>query len=475
MIIKSDKETFQNYLKDASNYKGNADKVFLVESSKDIQDIITKANKENFKVTIQGSRTGLTGSAIPLNGTIISTEKLTKCEINQEEKTAWVQPGIKYFEFNNILKENKLYFPPNPTETTSTIGGNVGTNASGSRTFKYGATRDWVQELKIILPNGVDFHIKRGEVTLKNKIEFLDYSIPFNDINMPSIKHAAGYYLKPGMDLIDLFIGSEGTLGIIHEIKLKLLEIPKNLIGLIIFFKNESELFNFLELIRDSSNKKINPRLIEYFDKNSLNVLRKFYNQLNEEYHSALWIEQEENDENIIDEILSEWYELISNNSSFSDDVWVALDDKQHTEFAKFRHKLPEEVYENLTSNNSFKIGTDTAVESKYFRNYYRELYEDLENLNLEYLVFGHIGNSHLHANIFYKNENEMLLAKQFYRDLIKKTVSLGGTVSAEHGIGKIKKEYLYEMFQDEINTMIQIKKTIDPNLILAPDNLFNI
>jgi len=164
-----------------------------------------------------------------------------------------------------------------------------------------------------------------------------------------------------------------------------------------------------------------------------------------------------------MDDILSHWYDKISNLSSFHEDTWVAIDDKQHKEFAKFRHKLPEEVYENLTSNNSFKIGTDTAVEYKYFKDYYNELYQELDKLNLNYLVFGHIGNSHLHANIFYQNESEMNIAKDFYKRLIQKTVSIGGTVSAEHGIGKIKKQYLYEMFPDDIELMKQIKKNIRP------------
>lgn len=473
MIIKEDKSTFLDYLKDASNYQGDAEKLFIVEKKDDIIEIIKNANVSKTKVSIQGARTGLTGAAIPNDGYIISTEKLNKYVLNIENKTIWVEPGLKYYELNNILKEKGLFFPPNPTETSSSIGGNVGTNASGSRTYKYGATRNWVDEIKLILPNGEDFHLKRGQYKVQDKIEFNNYSIPIKDINMPSIKHAAGYYIKPNMDLIDLFIGSEGTLGIIYDIKLRLLEIPKYLIGLIIFFKDKNELFDFLQIIRDSDNLLISPRLIEYFDKNSLQVLRKHFTQLKDDFHSAIWIEQEVNDDVFMDKSLEEWYNLIENTSSFPDATWVATEDKQHIEFANFRHKLPEEVYEHLTSNNTFKIGTDTAVESQFFEEYYDYLYSELNKLNLDYLVFGHIGNSHLHANIFYKTQEEMKLAKEFYMRLIKKTVAINGTVSAEHGIGKIKKEYLYEMFPNDIELMRNIKQTLDPNLILSPDNLF--
>ena len=472
MVIKEDKSMFLDYLKDASNYQGDAEKLFIVENKDDIIEIVKNANISKANLSIQGARTGLTGGAIPNSGYIISTEKLNKHTLNIDEKTIWVEPGLKYFELNDILKEVDLFFPPNPTETSSSIGGNVGTNASGSRTFQYGATRNWVEEIKVILPNGEDFHLKRGQFIVKDKIEFLNYSTQIKDIKMPTIKHAAGYYIKPNMDLIDLFIGSEGTLGIIYDIKLRLLEIPKHLIGLIVFFKNKKELFDFLGFTRDSNNSLISPRLIEYFDKNSLNVLKKHYSQLKDDFNSAIWVEQEVNDE-LMDKSLEEWYNLIENTSSFPDATWIATEDKQHHEFARFRHKLPEEVYEHLTGNNTFKIGTDTAVESHLFEAYYDYLYNELEKLELDYLVFGHIGNSHLHANIFYKNQEEMKLAKEFYMRLIKKTVSMGGTVSAEHGIGKIKKEYLYEMFPNDIELMRNIKQTLDPNLILSPDNLF--
>jgi D-lactate dehydrogenase (cytochrome) len=478
MIIKEDKSTFENYLKDASNYTGSADVLYIPESIEELKELIQKIISEKKKITIQGSRTGLTGSAVSTEGVICSTELLTHCSINKDEKTAWVGPGLKYFELEQELKNLNLFFPPNPTETTSSIGGNLGANASGSRTFKYGATRNWVEEIKIILPNGNDFHLKRGEIFAENNIlKFLEYQIEFEDIYMPEIKHSAGYYLRDGMDLIDLFIGSEGTLGVIYDIKLKLLQRPSELLGLIIYFADKDELFNFLEDVRDksilnfNSKNEISARLIEYFDKNSLNILRKYYNQVPENVHSAIWIEQEIEENQ--DDFIEKWYEIIQKYTRLADSTWTAIDDKQHIEFAKFRHKLPEEVYENLSSKNIQKIGTDTAVKSVYFKDYYDYLYNELDSLGLDYIVFGHIGNSHLHANVFYKNENEMKLAKDFYMSLIKKTISLGGTVSAEHGIGKIKKPYLKEMYGEKLNTMIKIKQILDPNLLFGNGNLF--
>lgn len=481
MIIKSDKSTFENYLKDASNYSGDCDKLILVENKDEIISIFKDANLSNTKITIQGSRTGLTGSAVSENGILISSELLNHCNIDFDNKFAWVGPGLKYFELNDQVKKYNLFFPPNPTETTSSIGGNIATNASGSRTFKYGATREWVEEIKIILPNGDDLHIKRGSTKVENNIiKFLNYEIEFEDIFMPEIKHAAGYYLKNGMDLIDLFIGSEGTLGFIYDVKLKLLDIPNELIGLIIFFKNKDEMLSFVSEVRNVSiinfNKtgEISARLIEYFDKNSLNILKNHYPQIPVNVHSAIWIEQEVENSTNIDDYLEKWLNLIEKHSSLFEETWTALTDSEHIEFAKFRHKLPEEVYENLANKNIQKIGTDTAVESSIFNDYYDYLYNELDLLELDYIVFGHIGNSHLHANIFYQNTDEMKKAKEFYKRLINYTVNLKGTVSAEHGIGKIKKEYLEIMYKNKINVMKNIRKLIDKNLILGEGNLFN-
>ena len=118
MVIKEDKSMFLDYLKDASNYQGDAEKLFIVENKDDIIEIVKNANISKANLSIQGARTGLTGGAIPNSGYIISTEKLNKHTLNIDEKTIWVEPGLKYFELNDILKEVDLFFPPNPTETS---------------------------------------------------------------------------------------------------------------------------------------------------------------------------------------------------------------------------------------------------------------------------------------------------------------------------------------------------------------------
>lgn len=477
MIQKKEKSEFQSYLVDASNYKGNAGKLVIPESKKELIQSIKEANESKTPITFSGARTGLTGSAIPNEGIIISLEKLNHFYFDSDTKTFTCGPGLIHKELDLMLLDHKRFLPPNPTETLSSIGGNIATNASGSRTFKYGATREWVQELDLILADGTELNLSRQNPQQNLDLLLSIYpTLQFSDINMPDIKHAAGYYLKKGMDPIDLFIGSEGTLACIASAKLKSNEISSGLLGFIIYFQKTNDLLDFVDSTRKMSKDPesiIDARLIEYFDSNSLNVLRKHYSEV-PNYQGAIWIEQEcEHHE--IDLMIEKWYDHIEKFNVDMDKIWVAQNDKEHREFAEFRHKLPEEVYENLADSGREKIGTDCAVPDHLFTDYYYWMYKNLESLDIPFLVFGHIGNSHLHANIFYKNDLEMKRAKEFYIQLIDKTIALGGTVSAEHGIGKIKKVYLEKMFKGfGINKMKEIKDIFDPNNLLGKGNLFS-
>jgi len=489
MIIKNKIDELENYLTDASNYKSKAEKVYIPDDKNELQNLLKKLYNNNIPYTISGARTGLTGSACPDKGVIISLEKFDEIKINANKLLATVGTGVIHKDLDNELRKMNLFFPPNPTETNSSIGGNLGTNASGSRTFKYGATRNWVKSIKMLLANGEEIQIERNKIySSNNKLCFTtsegnDYELYIDDIGMPEIKHAAGYYIKKNMDLIDLFIGMEGTLGVIYEAELIVLEKPVYVLGLIIFFDRRTSMMSFVNDVRENSitnNKKtikntdcISARVIEYFDKYSLDLLRNKYSQIKTDVECAIWVEQEyalENEEII----LEKWYSKIERYSLFSEDTWTALNEKEHQEFHDFRHELPVQVYEHLSFKNE-KIGTDTAVSISNFNEFYKYLYAKLDSLGLPYLVFGHIGNCHLHANIFYNNKEEMQKAKTFYFEIIKETIRLNGTVSAEHGIGKIKKPYLKEMFKDNIKMMIDIKKILDPKNLLGQGNLFEI
>ncbi len=483
MIIKEDKSEFESYLVDAANIKGNCNKVYFPETAEEIKQIIENANKEKINVTISAARTGLNGGSIPQNGILISTEKLNKIiSIDSTTKTAIVEPGVQLAELQNELTKQKLFYPPDPTETNCSLGGTVANNASGARTFKYGPTRNFVNAINAVLPNGKEVFIKRGENLFHNyKTNFFSedntlINIEAPNYEMPNVKHAAGYFSKPQMDLIDLFIGAEGTLCVITKIELKLLELPQNIISMIIFFNDEDDIFKFVKESKNISQAKdniLNLREIEFFDKNTLSLLKSNFQNIPPNAKGAIWIEQETNLENE-DQLLLMIEDLVEKHNGNVENIWFAIDENERKKLKEFRHSVPLKVNDIISGRDLVKVGTDTAVPDKEFYNFYLNTINLIEQNNIDYVVYGHIGNSHLHFNMLPKTKAELKLCKNLYAQICKNSVELGGTISAEHGIGKLKRDYLLDMFGEEnIIKMAKTKKMLDPNMILNIGNIF--
>jgi D-lactate dehydrogenase (cytochrome) len=490
MIIKSDKDQINDYLKDASNTKGFCDAVYFPESVEDIQKILKKAAEQKTRLTVCGNRTGLTGAAVPMGGIVISTEKLNKIiEINEQEKFVVVEPGVL---LSNLIKEintHNLYYPPDPTELNCFIGGIVATNASGAKSFKYGATRTFVQSLDVILSTGELLTIKRGELfATGNKLalktsskRIIELDLP--RIEMPNTKNAAGFYSKKNMDAIDLFIGSEGTLGIITRIKLELLDYPEKVFSGVIFFNSEENAFNFIREVRqesyesrkEKSKNEIDALALEFFDKNSLAFLRNEYTRIPSNTAAAVWLEQEttiEKEEKIFDIYIK----LIQKCNGNLNESWIAVSEKDREEIESFRHSISAKVNEYITLNNFRKLGTDIAVPDSELLNFFRHLKNEVEKIKLDYVVYGHFGNSHIHLNMLPKNNMEFECAKILYKQFCHEAIEAGGTFSAEHGVGKNKKEFLKQLYgQEAIEKMIEIKRILDPGLILGIGNVFDI
>jgi D-lactate dehydrogenase (cytochrome) len=232
MQVKTRIEELQNYLTDASNMQGGfADKLFIPESADELAEILRQANQEKIAVTISGARTGTVGGAIAFGGYIISLEKLNKIkEVSKSRLFAEVEAGVVLMDLQRAVERENLFYPPDPTEWSCQIGGTVATNASGAKSFKYGATRKYVERLEIVLANGEFLDIKRGENFAENGYIKLRTRAGNNiSAKIPTYlppntrKNASGYFSSEKLDAIDFFIGSEGTLGVITEIDLKIL------------------------------------------------------------------------------------------------------------------------------------------------------------------------------------------------------------------------------------------------------------
>ena len=490
MIIKTSPDEIQNYLLDSSNFKGFCDAVYFPENEQDISEILKEAFRKNIAVTISGNGTGLTGARVPRGGIVISTEKLNRIiELNREQLYAVVEPGVLLFEFQEKVKEQNLMYPPDPTEKNCYLGGTVATNASGEKTFKYGPTRNYVVEMDIVLPDGDLLKLKRGSViadgyklSIKTEADRI-INIDLPDYKMPATKNAAGYYCKKDMDAIDLFIGSEGTLGVISKIKLKLIPLPEKLISCVVFFKKEINALNFIAKARDISintRLRLDPRCIEalaleYFDERTLKFLLDDKPRIPSAAKAGVWFEQEVTMENE-DTFFEEWMNLINEFHGDEESAWFAVTEDDKKKIQEFRHSISEKINEYIAKNNLKKLGTDAAVPDDKFEELYYYCKKLVEEEKLNFVIYGHAGNSHIHLNMLPKNEEEYNTGVNIYREICKKAIVLGGTISAEHGIGKLKTDYFLLMYgQDTIDKMIGLKKIFDPDMILGRGNIFNI
>ncbi|OGC37276.1 hypothetical protein A2526_04775 [candidate division WOR-1 bacterium RIFOXYD2_FULL_36_8] len=271
--------------------------------------------------------------------------------------------------------------------------------------------------------------------------------------------------------MIDLFIGSEGTLGVITEIEIKLIPNFHDTFDIIVFFLNEETAITFVEKARIETDVL----KLEYFDNKALNLLRPSYPKLPSHAATAVYMETEIT-ESIQNTYLDKWARLLENLGADMEKSWLGVTNKQKEELKEFRHSMAEHINEKFKKHHSIKFASDIAVpDGKLMEmiNFYNDKLSAISH-KLFHVKFGHIGQNHLHVNLVPNTPNDIPLAKEIIADFVRKGVSLGGTCSAEHGIGKIKHDYLKMMYGDKgIEEMIKIKKTFDPQDILNRGNIF--
>jgi FAD/FMN-containing dehydrogenase len=435
-----------SYLIDASGFKGEAEKVFVPASETELLEILAEASAKKIPVTISGAGTGVTGGRVAQSGWVISMEKFQRLEIQKGSVIAGA--GVSLESLQAAAGRTNQFYAPDPTENTASIGGNIATDASGSRSFRYGSTRKHILGLRVVLMDGRVIEVKRGDK--------VDFDVP--EIPLPNTtKNTAGYLLRPGMDWIDLFAGSEGTLGIVVQAELRLLPKPADVLAGVVFLPGDEAALNAVEAWRELDGL----RMIEYFDRNSLEFLRTRFPETPAQAGAALLIEQENGD-------IDFWADHAP------EDSWFAASDQDRERFRRFRHALPELVNDTMRRRGFLKLNTDFAVplaRNREMLNYY---HTRLQGSAIDYVLFGHIGDAHLHVNVLPNSEAEFQSGKTILLDFAKHAVELGGTVSAEHGLGK-RKAHLLELqyTREQIESMKAVKRRLDPEWLLNQGNLF--
>ena len=454
----TDQDIVKGFCTDSSNYPGYAEALVRPKSTNEVIEIVKEANLKKIPITTIGNRSSLTGSAAALGGWILDTSQMTKIfEINPKEKFAIAEPGMMLSELKKTILENDVFYAPDPTsEKECFFGGSIATNASGSRTFKYGSTRKYVRALEVVLASGETLNIRRPEIE----------------------KNTFGYL--PFQNMVDIFVGSEGTLGVITKIEVELLEKPENFFGGMAFFKTLSEALDFVVNIRRNllHLSTVTPRAVELFDHLGLDIIRPDSAfKIPQETQAAIFFEQEYKTEEF-ESVLNNWLSFLGKNKAIVDDTIIADVPKQQEELRRLRHKVPSHLFEEggkFVKDGGGKISTDWSVPINKIHtviDYAESLAK--ETKIIEPVIYGHIGNGHPHYNFIAKNSIQKKQILEVVHKTCQKVVSLGGTIAAEHGIGKIKKDFVkYQYPKQIIDSMKALKQSLDPNGIMAPGNMF--
>jgi len=508
---------FASYLSDESGLgPGRAEIAFFPSCEKQVVDFLKEMNARRMPVTLSGGRTGIVGGAVPTGGALMALDKMNRIlgiRWNEESKEWHVtaQPGITLKEFQDRIARKDLtsksadlprflhdphryFYAPDPTEQSASLGGTVATDASGARTYLFGRTRKHVRALRVVLATGDVLEIHRGQHRLESdgtfRVRSLDGSlttVPVPSYESPQTKSAAGYYVEKNMDLIDLFIGSEGTLGVITEITVVLTIAPDHIAMFLAFFPSEDDAVRFVLQIRSlkSQNPPLAVHSLEYFDSNSLALLRRMMGK------GSLGAGVRLPDEGSAVGILCEFSYIdltkvigflqqpIHDSHSTLESAITATNERSMALLKDLRHAVPEAINKIVAQRRKgiegmHKIGTDTSVPDEKLKPMVKFYSQILRTSNVEYYLFGHIAENHLHVNILPNTQEELTQAERLVEELAREAVRLGGTVTAEHGIGKMKKSLLSVMFnQTAIDEMVATRRALDPNAILSPGNIF--
>ncbi len=513
-------DTYALYLDDESHsFDGAAEKIIFPSTEAEVAAIMKSAYENGTPVTIQGGRTGLTGAAVPLGGIALNLEKMTQLSyMNYDESEGLysiaAQSGMTLEDLVEAVLSKKLdkldgkgtpeqqkalerfrgeadtfTFPVDPTEMSAWLGGIVACNASGARTFKYGAVRPWVCQLRVVLANGDILDIERGKVTAEDGKfiivlsdgEEVEVTVP--SYKMPDTKNAAGLFAKPDMDLIDLFVGSEGILGVITEVELGLITLEDDIMTVMAFFPSIDDAVNFTYDVR-APDSPVKMDFMEYFGTNAIAMIKEKAGSagikvpaLKDDTKAIVFFEFSFTPENM-EEMVMGLEEILMKNNTSSESSWAGMDRSELAKMKTVRHFVPETVNGIIAQRKAqfpevHKIGTDMAVPDEALRDYLKYYIATLEEQGMEYAMWGHIGDNHIHVNMLPRNNEEVHQGMDNYMTFAKRAIELGGTVAAEHGIGKLKRAFLEAMYgEDGISEMQAVKKSLDSKWLINRGNM---
>lgn len=432
------------YAQDASNQRnitGLPDVVVFVESIEQVQAVVRLARKYKIPIICRGAGTNVVGACRAEHGGIVlNFLKMNKIlDISLENMTATVQPGVVLGELQKAVDKIGLFYPPDPSNlAVSTIGGSIAQASGGAKTFKYGTTRDYVIDLKVVMADGEI--LRTGSNTIKN---------------------ATGYNLN------SLFVGSEGTLGIVVEATLKLIPKPEAKRVMMSYFDTVQ---SAVDAVNSIIEQRIFPTTLDFMDKNAIQTVEKFYPAgLLCDKEAALVVE----------------VDGFENAIEYQQKIIVSILEKCNA--SAIQYSTNEEEYDKIWRARRSSMGAcaklkpnvttdDVIVPRKNLSKLVLGIREICKKYNLDVCMVGHVGDGSIHPQIpiDYRDEDEYNRYKSAKSEIYELTASLGGILSGEHGIGAEKRDYIDKVVSPEaLKYMRQIKKIFDPENILNPYKIF--
>jgi len=451
--VTHDDDVRRAYSADASGLVMVPDGVARPTSAAEVAALLAESSASHTAVTAAGGQTSTTGASISDRGTILSLRAMQRViDIDPVARIARVEPGVLVADLKRACAEHNLLFAPDPTsEEECTVGGAVACNASGARSFRYGATRPHVRALRVALADGSIVDLRRTALE----------------------KNTVGYALAH--DPVDWFVGSEGTLGIVVEAEVALLPLPEQVVGLAIPFATEQNALQFVVAAREDVT--VHPRCLEFFDVLALAIARDAGESPTWAQSASAFVYVEEVPPSGVDPALDEWLALAELHGALVDDVLVYEGETALREARRVRHAVPAHMNERGAARRPHggrKVSTDWAVPYRHLAHAIGHARTLASDAGIEQaVIYGHAGNGHPHQNFIAADAGELARIEHVVEATLREVIALGGTVAAEHGIGKIKRKWLLlQMSPLQVRTMQAVKRELDPFGILAPGNV---
>jgi D-lactate dehydrogenase (cytochrome) len=503
------------FLEDAAHYPGgHAAGIVFPRTSAEVAAVLPGAPA----VLPIGAQSSVTGGATPMGELIVSTSRMRQV-LGVSRDRITVQAGVTVAEMQEQLAAVDAWFPPAPTFAGACAGGIVATNAAGAATFKYGSTRDWVEGLTVVLADGTIVELHRGECvatdrTLRVITRRGPVDVPLPSYTMPDVpKRSAGYFAAAGMDAVDLFVGSEGTLGVVTDVTFRALSPAPRVALAWIVCASEREGLGLTAALRDASRATwaahdetgIDVSAIEHMDRRSLQIIRedaadvKYRVNIAPDAELALLVQLEVSpsttaedtydqiqaalDANPPDTPIVRFCRLVDRFGALDATEIAAPGDRRRAEeLTGLREALPNGVNQRVGAakraidGRIAKTAADMIVPFERFDEMLAIYRRGFAARGLDYAMWGHISDGNVHPNVLPRSYDDVVMGQDAILEFGREVARLGGCPLAEHGVGRnrVKQELLRQLYGAEgIDEMRAVKRALDPEWKLAPGVIF--